>query len=268
MNRLRYCSLFTFCILLALISCGDQPTGTDNIQNGDNGDNGQDNGDPPTSEFSHTLSPGSSNEAFITDNEFDQLVVEIQFMPGSQPTAGSINNLRGFLEEHLDKISVTILDPVEIPSGGQESYTANDVRDLEEQHREQFTDGSTLASYAIFLDGEFSTRNVLGIAYYNTSTAYFSETINRISGGIGQPSRTAIESTVFNHEFGHLMGLVNNGTEMQHDHHDSDNGAHCTVQECLMYFSVNTTDFFANLFGGNIPELDDFCVADIEALKN
>ena len=138
---------------------------------------------------------------------------------------------------------------------------------MEKEHREHFTEGTTLASYIIFLDGEFSTSNVLGITYYNTSTAYFHETIDRISGGLGQPSRTKIESTVFAHEFGHLMGLVNNGTDQQADHHDSENGAHCTVEECLMYYQVETTDFFANLFDGSVPELDDFCLADIEAVK-
>ncbi|REL39053.1 hypothetical protein DYD21_03600 [Rhodohalobacter sp. SW132] len=261
MKFIGYSFLSTFIAIFVFISCNDQTTGTDSDTNGDSG-----NG-PHPSQFNHTLSPGSSNEAFITDTDFDQLIVEVQYMPGSAPTNGSLDNLKEFLETHLDKASVILLDPVEIPSGGQDAYSAEDVRDLEKQHREQFTDGSTLASYAIFLDGEFSTRNVLGIAYYNTSTAYFAETIHRISGGIGQPSRSAIESTVFNHEYGHLMGLVNNGTDMQHDHHDSDNGAHCTVEECLMYFSVNTTDFFANLFGGSVPELDEFCVADINALK-
>jgi len=247
-------SAFSFALF---VQCSDQATQFNNNENGN---------DPPA-EFSHKQSPGSSNEAFITDNNYDQLVVEIQYMPASEPTEESINNLLDFLKMHLNKSSITILDPKEIASGNRDAYTASQVRDLEDEHREQFTEGSTLASYALFLDGEFSTRNVLGIAYYNTSTAYFAETINRISGGIGQPSQTAIESTVFNHEYGHLMGLVNNGTEMQHDHHDSENGAHCTVEECLMYFSVNTTDFFANLFGGTIPELDEYCVADIEALK-
>jgi hypothetical protein len=241
-------------VFFSFISC-DPSTGVD------------DDNDQAPADFNHKLAPGSSNEAFITDNEFDQLIVEIQYMPGAEPRSASIENLRDFLELHLDKSSVTILDPREIPSGGQESYSASDVRALEDEHRENFTDGTTLASYAIFLDGEFEVRNVLGIAYYNTSTAYFGETIARISGGVTQPSRTEIESTVFNHEYGHLMGLVNNGTEMQEDHHDSENGAHCTEQECLMYFSVNTTDFFANLFDDSIPQLDDFCVADIEALK-
>ena len=171
------------------------------------------------------------------------------------------------MDRHLEKSSITILDPQEIASGQQGSYSANDVREIEEQYREEYSDETTLAAYVLFLDGEFESGSVLGIAYYNTSSAYFGDTINRISGGLGQPSRATIESTVFAHEFGHLVGLVNNGTEALADHHDSDNGAHCTIEECLMYFQVETTDFFANLFDGSIPELDDFCLADIAAVK-
>lgn len=246
-------TIFALLILtLLFFNCSDQPTQVDDTVNG----------------FNHKEGPGNSNDAFITNNIFDELIVEIQYMPGVEPRQASIDNLQAFLQQHLEKTSITILTPQEIPSGEQDSYTAGDVRNLEDDHRETFTEGSTLASYVLFLDGEFNTGNVLGIAYRNTSTAYFGETINRISGGVGQPSRVQIESTVFNHEFGHLMGLVNNGTNAQNeDHHDSGNGAHCTVETCLMYFQVETTDFFANLFDGTIPELDDFCVADIEAVK-
>lgn len=262
MNKACRIILAVFSLLL-FIQCSKQSTQADDPTNGDNG-----NGGESPSNFSHTQAPGHANEAFIMDILYDQLVVEIQYMPGSKPNETSLSNLQDFLDQHLDKSSITILNPSEIPSGGQDSYTATDVRSLEDQYREEFTNGSTLAAYVLFLDGEFETENVLGIAYYNTSTAYFHETIDRISGGIGQPSRTQIESTVFAHEFGHLMGLVNNGTEMNENHHDEENGAHCNVEDCLMYFSVQTTDFFANLFDGSVPELDDFCVADVEAVKN
>ena len=259
MIRMLRNTSYIFFLVLIVLSCSDQSTQIDNGGNG-NGGNGTD--------FNHRSSPGSSSEAFILDRDFDELIVEIQYMPGSEPHPNSINNLKQFLETHLDKATITILEPEEIPSGNQENYSATDVRNLEAEHRQHFTEDGVLASYAIFLDGKFSEGNVLGIAYYNTSTAYFAETIESISGGIGQPSRATIETTVFNHEFGHLMGLVNNGTEMVENHHDHENGAHCTEQECLMYFSVNTTDFFANIFGGSIPELDDFCLMDLQNLKD
>lgn len=261
----RYTILFVIAVSLLLIHCSDSSTSVDPGNDNENGTNPDP--DPPI-EFDHSRAPGASAEAFITSNSFDHLRIEIQYMPETRPDEASINNLQDFLELHLEKASVTILEPQEIASGQQESYTADDVRNIEEQNREEFTDGNTLAAYVLFLDGEFESGSVLGVAYYNTSTAYFGDTINRISGGLGQPSRTTIESTVFAHEFGHLMGLVNNGTEAQADHHDSENGAHCTVEGCLMYFQVETTNFFANLFDGSIPELDDFCIADIEAVKN
>lgn len=253
--------LFLLILPLLFLKCSDSSTSINP---------GNDNGEEPNppDDFSHTLAPGQSGEAFITNSTYDQLHVEIQYMPGTEPDDESITYLKEFLEQHLDKSSITMLQPEEIPSGVQESYTAADVREIEEEHRNTFTDESTLAAYILFVDGEYDTENVLGIAYYNTSTAYFRGTIDRVSGGLGQPSRTKIESTVFAHEFGHLMGLVNNGIDAQAAHHDSENGAHCTVEECLMYYSVETTDFFANLFDGSVPALDDFCVADVEAVKD
>ncbi|MFU8813442.1 MAG: hypothetical protein ACNA78_10795 [Balneolaceae bacterium] len=257
-HRFLFFSILIAGMAMALYACSDQ-----SVQPID------DNETPPPTEgtFNHKQAPGASNSAFVTDQTFDELVIEIQYMPGAAPRQQSIDNLVDFLSRHIDKSSIIIQDPVEIPSGGQESYTAADVRDLEEEHRQTFTQGNRLASYALFLDGEFSSRNVLGIAYFNTSTAYFSETIQSISGGLGQPSRVQIESTVLYHEYGHLFGLVNNGTEMQDDHHDVENGAHCTVEECVMYHAVNTADFFANLFGGTIPDFESFCQADLAALR-
>lgn len=261
----RHSLLFLIAFSLILLQCSDSTTSVDP---GDNDDNGTNPDPDPPIEFDHSRAPGASAEVFITNSTFDQLTVEIQFMPGARPDDESINNLKSFLAQHLEKSSITILDPQEIASGQQESYTADDVRNIEENYREEFTDETTLAAYVLFLDGEYVSGSVLGIAYFNTSTAYFGDTINNISGGLGQPSRTTIESTVFAHEFGHLIGLVNNGTEAQSDHHDSNNGAHCTVEDCLMYFQVETTNFFDNLFDGSIPELDEFCLADIEAVKN
>lgn len=215
--------------------------------------------------FNHERNPGVSATEFLTDDEFNNLVLQIQYMEGHEPTSEALSNLQTFLEERLNKSSITILTPEEIPAEGQSSYTADEVRDLEREHRSEFSEEGTLAAYFIILDGEFATANVLGIAHFNTSMALFGETIQNASGGVGQPSREVIETIVMQHEVGHIIGLVNNGVDMQSDHHDEENGAHCDVEECLMYYAVRTTDFFANIFGGNIPELDEFCVADLQA---
>jgi hypothetical protein len=257
--RSLLCFLTLALTVFLFLSCDSQPTRVDD-------DNGQP-GDPGNgSLFSHTDPPGSSAGDFLLEDDFDELIVEIQYMPGVRPSDNSLDELRVFLEDHLNK-QITILEPEEIPSGNQSSYSAADVRDLESEHREHFTVNNTLASYNIFVDGEYTQENVLGIAYYNTSNAYFGETISRVSGSPPlNPSRRNIEGTVLRHEYGHLIGLVNNGVPMQENHQD--NGAHCSNDECLMFASVNTSDFFNNLFDGSIPDLDDFCIADLEGFRS
>lgn len=242
-----------FLMLLTIYSC-DTGTVTDP------GDNG--NG---SFSYNHQQNPGATAEDFLTDDEFQNLVLQIQYMEGYAPNAEALDNLRSFLEERLNKTSITIMEPESIPPGGQSSYTATDVRDLEEEHRSEFSEEGTLAAYLLILDGEFSTSNVLGIAYYNTSMALFGETIEGTSGGLNQPSKTVVETIVMRHEVGHIIGLVNNGVDMQSDHQDEEHGKHCDVNDCLMYYAVRTTDFFANLTGGTIPELDEQCVADLQA---
>lgn len=247
--------------IVIFLSCDSQPTQVEHDNDGDN--------DPPDNGavYSHTDPPGEAAADFLLEEHFNELIIEIQYMADARPTDNSLEDLRDFLEAHLNK-PVTILDPVEIPSGNKESYSANDVRNLESEHRQHFTEGETLSTYNIFVDGEYEQENVLGIAYYNTSNAYFGETIRRVSGSPPfNPSRRSIEGTVLRHEYGHLIGLVDNGVSMEEHHQE--NGAHCSEEECVMYATVNTTDFFLNnLIDSSLPDLDDFCLADIQAFRS
>jgi hypothetical protein len=75
-----------------------------------------------------------------------------------------------------------------------------------------------------------------------------------------------LEATVLNHEFAHLLGLVNNGTPMQTDHQDEAHGHHCDNEDYLMYWTVETSDALSNLIGNsNPPPLGTDCQTDIEA---
>jgi hypothetical protein len=254
-----FSALMTGLLALIVSTCTDTTTGPGN-------------GEIPPAPYSQTLAPGRSANDFLADSNFTTLAVEIDYMEGYAPLPDAIDSLRSFLQERLNKSQIIINEPTAIPSGGQQSYSADDVRSLEEQHRDLFTgytDSDTLTAYMIILDGQYSSGNVLGIAYYNTSTAFFGETIRQVSSsGIAPPPRYKVEGTVFRHEFGHLFGLVNiegSGTDMQNPHQDEANGHHCDNDQCLMYWAVETSDFFANLFDGNIPNLDQNCVLDLQA---
>ena len=95
--------------------------------------------------------------------------------------------------------------------------------------------------------------------------ALFEKVIRENTGRIGRPSATTVESTVLMHEFGHLLGLVDNGSPALQDHVDEEHGAHCTNENCLMYYAIQTTGFLTNLTGGTIPALDGNCLQDLKA---
>ena len=224
---------------------------------------------PDDRPYSHVQNPGTSANDFLADSNYTHLVVEIDYMPGYAPNEEALDSLKAFFQQRLHKSSITLKEPTEIPSGGQDRYSANDVRALEEQNRSTFTRGDTLAAYFQIVDGKYEERNLLGIAYYNTSNAFFGPSYEEASSGAGSPSRYQIEAASFRHEFGHLFGLVaipNSGTEMQEPHKSQEHGNHCDNDQCLMYYATETTDFVGSVFGDEeIPPLDANCIADLRA---
>lgn len=220
-------------------------------------------------QYSHIENPGASANDFLSGESYNSLEVEIDYMQGFEPSSEALNSLEAFLEQRLNKQSITINTPTQIPAVGQASYTADEIRDLEEEHRDKYTEANKLRAYMIIVDGEYEEGNVIGIAYFNTSSAFFGATYDEVSGGgLGEPSRELTESVSFRHEFGHLFGLVNipgSGTEMQTNHQDTENGRHCDNDICLMYYAMENAGVFGQFMGEQIPELDANCVADLQA---
>lgn len=244
--------------LLALLAVGSACSGPTTPDNGGPG------GPNP---YNHQLAPGASAHDLLSADDYDRLVVQIQYVDGFPPSVAGLQALEDFLNARLDKPGgITLMTPQAITIAQQATYSAADVRALEQTHRTVFTSGDTLAAYLLFLDGEVTGNpNVLGFAYNNTSMAIFQEKVMDNTGGLGQPPQATVEATVADHEFGHILGLVNIGSPMQVEHQDEPNGAHCDDPDCLMYWSVRTTDFLANLTGGTVPELDQDCLDDLQA---
>ena len=134
----------------------------------------------------------------------------------------------------------------------------------------KYNTATEIAVSGIFVNGEYSenTANgkVLGVAYRNTSFVIFEETIKDFSTGVLAPSQTTLESVVINHEFGHILGLVNVGSPMQNSHQDTAHGKHCNVDDCLMFWTAETGEGLVNMVsGGSVPNLDSNCIADLQA---
>ncbi len=210
----------------------------------------------------------SAND-FLSANKYTTLIVEVNYMQGFKPTQGALNSLVTLLSERLNKPQGIKLVTNVIVAHGKAVYSVNDIQNLESIYRKHYPIGNILTAHILFLDGGSTSDNgnskILGIAYNKTSMAIFEKNVNEFSGGVTQPSREVLETTVVNHEFGHTLGLVNNGTLMQTNHQDGNHGHHCDNQNCLMYYTAETSDIVGNLIGGNVPQLDQNCIDDLKS---
>ncbi len=208
-------------------------------------------------------SVGASAHDLLSSSVYKTIRIELDYMPGMRPSDGTIANLKSFIVGLTNKSGGVVITESEIPTGGRAVYSIGDIEAIEKSRRTQFNTDDAVGVYFLVVDGDYSESNVLGIAYKNTSMALFGRPIHSNSGGLLQVSREKLESTVIEHEFGHVLGLVDVGSAMQTNH--KANGSHCNNTSCLMYYQVETTDVLTNLVNSSIPTLDQNCKNDLKA---
>lgn len=210
-------------------------------------------------------SVGKSAHDLLSDAQFTSLKIEIQYMPGYKPDDGIVNQVENFLKGRLNKPRGISITETQIPSLGKTPVSQDDVISIENKYRTEYANSKEIALYVLIADANYTDNTVLGFAYRNTSICLFGKTIYDNSGGIGQANRTQLSATVLEHEFGHLLGLVNIGSSMQLNHEDSAHPNHCNNKNCLMYYAAETTDILGFLIAGNTPSLDNNCLNDLKA---
>lgn len=214
--------------------------------------------------FQTNLGVGQSAKDLVSDNTFSKLIIEIGYMQGHELSNSAEQDVVNFVNQFMNKSEGVEVVQTEIPSLGQENYTTQDLRSIESENRQVFPSDNTLSIWVSIVDGKNQNESVVGVAYQNLSISLMGATISENSGGLNQPTKASIEATIFMHELGHLMGLVNIGAPMVNNHQQ--NGNHCDNSECLMFATVETTDFFSLLIATPIPELDENCQLDLQQL--
>lgn len=213
---------------------------------------------------------GSSANDFLSASRYQSLVIEVFYVTGFRPNTQTLVNLKNFMQVRLNKPGgVTILEK-EIDSPGTAPFDINEIAALENSVRTKYNNGSELAMSMLFVDGgttiDSSNSFILGQAYRNTSFVMYESTIQNMSNSVGEPNRVDLETTVILHEVGHLLGLVNLGSAMQNEHLDETHDKHCDNSNCLMFWEVENSNMIMDMMlGGNIPELDANCLADLQA---
>ena len=236
--------LIIVCFALAYAGCSKDEYGGGNLSN-----------DLPT---------GASAHDFLSAATYSTLTIQVQYSPGMQLQPQSINNLEAFLQAHLNKPDGINIIQVQAPSINKSQVTLEDVSNFEQSNRTLFTTSSNIGVYISAIDADYTSPGVGGVAYKNTSMVLLEKTIQASSGGLGQSSRVMVETGILEHEFGHLLGLVNNGAAMVVPHSDDAHKPHCNNKNCLMYYEMETSGFVNQLDGG-IPQLDANCENDLKA---
>ena len=220
---------------------------------------------------SQSCSLGDDARFFVRSAPYSKVVIEVGSTKIATPSKAATDHLVAVMGSLLDKSGgVTVLLDSPIDDVGH-PITLAQAGALEDGARTQFSQGDTVVFYYLVVsDGstdDTSAGTVLGYAYRPSSMVVFQKSIFANSGGLGQPSRDIVESTVVAHEFGHILGLVNARTPMQTPHEDSAHPKHDVNTACLMYYANNSSAGLANLLsGGAVPDFDTACRADVAAL--
>lgn len=202
-------------------------------------DNGESSSELRVDKRGNLLGTGDSANDILSNTNFDKLQIEIAYVKGFRPTFQAMANFNDFLRAHTFKEEIEIIY-TELPSPNEESLTLEEIVDLEQENRTAYNKDRTLAIYIYFADSpadgdeEEEGLVTLGAVYRNTSMVLHGITIRRLAAQSTFISDGDVEGATLNHEFGHLFGLVNLGTEALSDHEDSDAENHCNVNGCLM----------------------------------
>lgn len=195
---------------------------------------------------------------YLSSSDYDTWVIEVDSVQGAAPSAGALDLLRSRLMEVADKpggIEIRQSDTLEARGG---TWSSRDVLDAAARSRDLSTGGDTVVTHLLFLDGQYSTSNVLGVAIGHSTIAIFSQTIRdncTVVNGCLTGSDSVFRAVLV-HEFGHAMGLVDNGIPMVNNHEDPENPGHSSNRDSVMYFAVETTNVF-NVFTGGPPTTFD-----------
>jgi len=206
---------------------------------------------------------GKSANDLLSASKYTSLQIQIQYMGTYQLDTATISNLSAYLNSLCNKPGGISITQTAISATG-DTLDLDKVATLEKQYRTDYTSGSTIAVYIMVTDGYDTSASILGFAYRNTSICLFGKDIFANSGASGEVTRVSLETSVLEHEFGHLMGLVNLGSTMVSNHQDLTHGNHCINPACLMYWSIETHTGLPGLLN-NIPKLDSNCLADLAA---
>tara|TARA_R110002020_G_scaffold137434_2_gene306636 strand:- start:169464 stop:170306 length:843 start_codon:yes stop_codon:yes gene_type:complete len=235
------------------------------------------------------MTTGDSANDLLSNSHYDRLLLEIAYVEGFRPIARTESDVLEFIREVTFKQNIEVTYN-SLPSPGEETLTIAEIDDLETQNRTLFNTDDAVAIYIYFADAPFegddpdSDLVTLGAVYRNTSMVIYASSAQKLAATSSLITSATIETATMQHEFGHLLGLVNLGTDMVNAHESNEtdengdavtgtNGepsgnSHCNVDGCLMSAELEFTLGMKRMLtakNGAVPVLDAECLRDLRA---
>lgn len=209
---------------------------------------------------------GSLNHQYLQANPFSKLIIEIDYVNSAPPDQNAVNTFVSTIKQYVNKPNGVSQAGSNSFTSQKETYTSQDLLDLAQKHRSNYSGGNTVTLYVLFVNGSFAQNsNALGVALNSSMFVIFKDKINQATTALVFASE--IERAVLNHELGHLLGLVNINYKSSINHEDSNNPYHSNNKESVMFWAVEDISV-ANLLRGGPPyQFDSADKYDIEKIK-
>lgn len=230
--------------------------------------------------------PGPRWQQLIRSDPFPRLVIEVDYVMDREPRPQVIDDIQSVFFALLDKPDgvEVVLDEIIVSPEPDHAWTSADRSALLKETSTLVVPEDTITIHAVFVDGHAAeddemSGSILGYAWANENIMMFRDTIDRscqgvLVGRLGEQLCVQTEFLVWQHEIGHVIGLVDAGLPMVVDHRDPDprKGRHDADRDCVMFSTYEGTDavdaIADRLTSGAAPiEFDPACIADIDAAK-
>lgn len=214
---------------------------------------------------------GSAASDLLNDDFYEKLTIEIVSVDGFEPSEKAIAGFSDFVSEHLNKPKGIEIIQRNVPASGIQHFDIKQSTRLENLYRTRYTKDDEITVYIYFADGyqasDHQSAFTLGTSYHNTSIIIYEKTLKELSQKVNAPQLSTLENAALNHEFGHLLGLVNTEdasiTNGDLTSKNLDHTGHCDSKGCLMQAAIPFGTKIMEVMGQGVPLLDEKCLKEL-----
>ncbi|PWJ39187.1 hypothetical protein [Sediminitomix flava] len=227
-------TIFSFLSLSLLSACSDSSDGDINI----------------ASDFEN------SRTYFSTSTSVElEVVYEPDAAPLTEDTFGGGIPIWGITQANIEEVfsdrplpvfvnvPTSLSQMTQVPTQNKTRWTVEDILQFTDDFRRNRSSAIQTYFFVAFVNGIFVNNDgveqpsTIGLNVTGTPICFiFKDVVSAGSSGDNNALVAFLEQSTLVHELGHAFGYVNNGIPLASDHWDEENGAHCTNENCVMFW--------------------------------